>query len=83
MSRVNLLWFLNESCCIQGFGFVHWISVFQMIFIEKKFTANVYFWLRIVYLLLYSSFIFLHYIHILPRRLFSVSEPRFRKKGQI
>ena len=36
MSRVNLLWFPNESCCVQGFGPVYGISVFLMIFVGKN-----------------------------------------------
>ena len=60
MSRVNLLWFLNESCCVQGVGFVHGASLFLMVSVKKKNKANVYFWLRIVYFLRYSSFIFSH-----------------------
>jgi hypothetical protein len=76
MSRVNLLWFPNESCLVYGFCFVGDTALLSMNFHWEKIMADVYFCVGIVYLLSYS-FLF----SVLPAGRLPVSNT-FRKKGQ-
>lgn len=78
MSRVNLIWFLNESCRVLGFCSVHGRSLPLMIFVKKKFMANVYFCVRMVYPLLHS----VGYTNTAGNASFRC-HIRFRKEGQI
>jgi len=82
MSRVNLLWFLNESCCVQGFGPVYGISVFLMIFVEKNYGKCLFLVKNSVFTTSFIIYIFTLYLHA-AGKVFSRYQSRFPKKGQI